>query len=231
MRTSRSEYPIRRGRETVSVMAKLLIPSSFVVLVSSWSALAFQPACTLPNKYCSGVNRKSSNVRGFGHHLLTLGEKPSDGDDDYEEENLFFDDFGGDFVGSDGPAASSTSFSSSLSDRINEQKLGEERTAAKLAKNWKTGNWGVRGFILDSSDPIRESMADASASVENVDVGGGVAPRLGGGSEMSSSNADKVPPIHVSKIVADQSHMYDEGYESEKIDKIVVGRTDRKSVV
>ena len=214
-----------RDRESVSlIMPRLLILSSFVVLVSSWNAFAFHPASrlSLPNKYCS----QSRNANRFGHHLLTRRTKPS-GDDDDDVDNLFFDDFGGDFVGSDGPAASSSSFSSSLSERIEEQRLGEERTAAKLAKNWKTGNWGVRGFILDSSDPIRESMADATASAENADVGGGSAPRLGGGGDMSSTNADsEIPPIHVSTIVGDQSHMYDEGYESEKIDKIVVGRTD-----
>jgi len=146
---------------------------------------------------------------------------------DDDEGDLFFDDFGGDFVGSDGPASSSSSFSSSLSERISERKLDEERTSAKLAKNWKTGNWGVRGFILDSSDPVRESLADANASSESVDVGGG-APRLGGGSDASNSNADalEVSPIHVSTIVADQSHMHDEGYEAETIDRLVVGRTD-----
>ena len=207
-------------------MPRLLISSSFVVLASPWNAFAFHPAaCTtrlsLPNK--------CRNAKRFGHHyhlLLTLARtKPSDDVDDDDVDNLFFDDFGGDCIGSDGPASSSSSFSSSLSERIQEQRQGEERTAAKLAKNWKTGNWGVRGFILDSSDPIRESMADATASAENV--GGGSSPRLGRGGDMSS-NADamEIPPIHVSTIVVDQSHMYDEGYESEKIDKIVVGRTD-----
>ena len=207
-------------------MPRLLISSSFVVLASSWNAFAFHQACpsrlSLPNKYCS---QSRNAIRFRPQHLLTLRTKPSDDVDDDDVDNLFFDDFGGDFVGSDGPASSSSSFSSSLSERIEEQRLGEERTAAKLAKNWKTGNWGVRGFVLDSSDPIRESMADATASAENADAGGGSAPRLGGG---GSSNADavEIPPIHVSTIVADQSHMYDEGYESEKIDKIVVGRTD-----
>lgn len=232
MRTSSSGYLIITAgkftsRESVSLMPRLLMLFSFAIIASSSVAFAFQPACTsrlsLPNTYL-----KSSSANRFGrHHLLTLRTKPSDEDDDDDVENLFFDDFGGDFVGSDGPAPSSSSFSSSLSDRIQEQKLSDERTSAKLAKNWKTGNWGVRGFILDSSDPLRESMADATASAENIDVGG-AAPRLGSGSDMSSSNADavEIPPIHVSTIVADQSHMYDEGYESEKIDKIVVGRTD-----
>ena len=169
---------------------------SFVALARLPVTFAFQPLGhhSLSHKYWPC--RKS----------LLLRTKPSgDGADDDEGERLFFDDFGGGFVGSAGASSSSSSFTSSLSERITSAKKDEEVTSAKLAKNWKTGNWGVRGFILDSSDPIRESVADVTASSTE-----GAGPRLGG-NDMRSSSALEVPPIHVSTIVADQSHMHDEG--------------------
>ncbi len=197
---------------------------SFVALARLPITFAFQPLGhhSLSHKYWPCRKSRNNDAERFGRHLL-LRTKPSGDDaDDDEGERLFFDDFGDGFVGSAGAASSSSSFTSSLSERITSAKKDEEVTSAKLAKNWRTGNWGVRGFVLDSTDPIRESVADVTAlSTE------GAGPRLGGNG-MSSSSADalEVPPIHVSTIVADQSHMHDEGYEVEVIDRIVVGRSD-----
>ena len=200
----------------------------FVALVWLPITFAFQPLGHHSHKYWPCRKSRNNDAERFGRHLL-LRTKPSGDDaDDDEGERLFFDDFGDGFVGSAGAASSSSSFTSSLSDRITSARKDEEVTSAKLAKNWRTGNWGVRGFILDSSDPIRESVADVTASSTQ-----GAGPRLGG-NDMSSSSADaalEVPPIHVSTIVADQSHMHDEGYEVDVIERIAVGRSDGSIVI
>ena len=202
---------------------------SFVALARLPVNFAFQPLGyhSLPHKYwpCRKSTCRNNDAERFGRHLLLRTKPSGDDEDDDEGERLFFDDFGDGFVGSAGAASSSSSFTSSLSERITSAKKDEEVTSAKLAKNWKTGNWGVRGFILDSSDPIRESVADVTASSTE-----GAGPRLGG-NDMRSSSALEVPPIHVSTIVADQSHMHDEGYEVEVIDRIAVGRSDGSVVI
>ena len=139
---------------------------SFVALARLPVNFAFQPlGChSLPHKYWPCRKSRNNDAERFGRHLLLRTKPSGDDEDDDEGERLFFDDFGNGFVGSAGAASSSSSFASSLSERITSAKKDEEVTSAKLAKNWRTGNWGVRGFILDSSDPTRESVADVTAS-------------------------------------------------------------------
>ncbi len=75
-------------------------------------------------------------------HVVTLTS--SSGND----EPIFYDDFGnGDFGGN----SSSNSMLSSLSTRMSETKNKEASYDAKLARNWRRGNWSVRGFGLEQT--------------------------------------------------------------------------------
>ena len=171
---------------------------------------------------------------------LLQSRVPADDDGGEEEssEELFFDDFGGFVAGSaptDQPFNSDQTpslFSSSLTARIDQTRSEEIRRDARLAKNWKTGNWGVRGFILDKSDPVQEAVADATTGIGGS-ADGAIhltefsAPSLDGTVNRSKSYPkQEVAPIHVSAIVPDQSSLHDCHDGIAEFDTIAVGRTD-----
>lgn len=98
----------------------------------------------------------------------------SSGSDD-NNEPIFYDDFGdgGDFGGSSLP--SSQKLMTSLSSRMSDTKNAEATYDAKLARNWRRGNWGVRGFKLDktsslSGKPAIVSVVAAPTSSASVDI-------------------------------------------------------------
>lgn len=89
---------------------------------------------------------------------------------------VFFDDFGDGFF--DG-SSSSPSSNSNLSSRISQVKGAEAAYDAKMARNWRRGNWGVRGFALDqfstsqktpSEDAIHVSIVTAPTSSSFSDI-------------------------------------------------------------
>lgn len=182
----------------------------------------------------SATTRTRTRYVSSASHLLQ--SMTPEGDDKDEEEQsdaqLFFDDFG-DFVA--GSASADGTFHSNsltkLSERIQQTRTEEIKKDARLAKNWKTGNWGVRGFILDKCDPIRESVADTTTgtatgvSTDGANSESSPAPRLGGGGNKSGPKQD-VEPIHVSAVVPDQSSFHDDHEEIAALDTIAVGRTD-----
>ena len=91
-------------------------------------------------------------------------------------EPIFYDDFGdADFGGSSSSSSSMASQSmSSLSSRMSETKNLEASYDAKLARNWRRGNWGVRGFGLEktsaSGKPAIVSVVAAPTSSASVDI-------------------------------------------------------------
>jgi len=131
-----------------------------------------------------------------------LGSSENDG-----EGGVFFDDFG-DFDGSSSSSSNnSNSNLSTLQSRMSHVKGAEEAYDAKLARNWRRGNWGVRGFALNKS-----SYASSSTS-----------------SAATDSNDDA--PVHVSVVVAptsasltDISLPQDRALPSDHT--VAVGRTD-----
>lgn len=82
------------------------------------------------------------------------GEEDSDEDWEDDEGGLFFDDFGGQTIGSNdmvspAGAAESTRAPSALQERIQDLQQQEIQKDALLLQNWREGNWQVRGFSLD----------------------------------------------------------------------------------
>ena len=66
-----------------------------------------------------------------------------------------FDDF--DFViGEQGSAPSDL-----LRERMRQVQQEDVRKDKQIAKNWKTGNWKVRGFSLDKHDPTASTKLEA----------------------------------------------------------------------
>jgi WD40 repeat protein len=85
-----------------------------------------------------------------------------------EDEDLHFDDF--DFVIGEQASAPTDP----LLNRIREFKQDQVRKDTLLAKNWKTGNWKVRGFSLDKEDPdstVHVSKLHESLTPNQVIVG------------------------------------------------------------
>jgi hypothetical protein len=115
---------------------------------------------------------------------------------------IFFDDFGED--NNLGRSSSSDGNMSSLLSRMSEVKGAEAAYDSKLARNWRRGNWSVRGFALDKSSSTSASSAPSSSSSS---------------------------PVHVSVVAAPTSSYYkDSSLPQDKLASedyaVAVGRTD-----
>ena len=91
----------------------------------------------------------------------------------YSSNNNFYDDFE-DFGNLGSNDDSSSNLSSSLQSRVSQVKDAEAAYDAKIARNWRRGNWGVRGFALDKSseteDPVLVSAVAAPTSSSFTDI-------------------------------------------------------------
>ncbi|KAL7529715.1 hypothetical protein ACHAXR_003114 [Thalassiosira sp. AJA248-18] len=93
---------------------------------------------------------------------FTVGSSRNDG----EGDPLFFDDFGDGSFG-DGSSSSSND-NGNLSSRISQVKGAEEAYDAKLARNWRRGNWSVRGFALHKTSFAKTDTSEKPAHVSVV---------------------------------------------------------------
>ena len=121
-----------------------------------------------------------------------------------KDDNIFFDDFGDNFY--DENSNNGNNNLSSLQSRMSEVKMAEQSYDSKIARNWNSGNWGVRGFALDQSSYAPSS----TATPEKADV-------------------DK--PVHVSVVAAPTSSLSytDISLPQDRAlpqDKVAIGRTD-----
>ena len=121
------------------------------------------------------------------------------------DDNIFFDDFGDNFY--DENSNNGNNNLSSLQSRMSEVKVAEQSYDAKIARNWNSGNWGVRGFALDQSSYAPSSTA-------------------------TPETADHDKPVHVSVVAAptssssytDISLPQDRALPQDH--KVAIGRTD-----
>jgi hypothetical protein len=82
-------------------------------------------------------------------------------------DTFFFNDFS-DTNDNFGGSSSSDRNMSSLLSRMSEVKGAEAAYDAKLARNWRRGNWSVRGFALDKSSGTEMNMEDRPIHVSVV---------------------------------------------------------------
>lgn len=109
------------------------------------------------------------------HATHPKNDDTDDETDDDDDAIVEFDDFGGQVIGGGGDddnyesrsrsstAASSSSSSTILADRIQTMQRQEQRQEAVYARNWKLGNWQVRGFSLEDGTTT-SSNDDGSGS-------------------------------------------------------------------
>ena len=95
--------------------------------------------------------------------------------------DVFFDDFGDGFADGGGP---SPQLSGLLRTRMVEVRGAEAAYDAKLARNWRRGNWSVRGFSLD------KSPASSSAAAADVKADGSAIVRVSVVAAPTSSSRD-----------------------------------------
>jgi len=148
-----------------SAILALFVSSSEVdAFVVPWrnnchvNAVQCQPfvsvACTSQRRFHASSNKSPVVL----HQNENSWNPDNNENDDNNSENVFFDDF--DFVVGD---ASNDNFSpkmmqdSSLQERIREAEAQELYQSTKLNCNWKSGDWSVRGFSLDTSDAVRDA--------------------------------------------------------------------------
>lgn len=163
-----------------------------------------------------------------------------DGGDGDNEGVFFYDDFGGDDDdGNANPSSSSMSYQSSkydderllskaLKSRMVDVRDAEVAYDAKIARNWRRGNWSVRGFSLDKfasfSTPSSHSSSDAAPN-------GAAAPARGGGSDVVRVSSVAAP----TSAIRDGDDCYDastmgpsmpQDYALRRDVTVAVGRTD-----
>eukprot|EP00571_Detonula_confervacea_P002966 CAMPEP_0172314068 /NCGR_PEP_ID=MMETSP1058-20130122/21578_1 /TAXON_ID=83371 /ORGANISM="Detonula confervacea, Strain CCMP 353" /LENGTH=629 /DNA_ID=CAMNT_0013027827 /DNA_START=40 /DNA_END=1926 /DNA_ORIENTATION=+ len=123
-------------------------------------------------------------------------------------DEIFFDDFGDDFF--DGSSSSNSNSGNvnllGLKSRMGQVKGAEAAYDNKIARNWRRGNWSVRGFALDKSSYAASSTPKSATDVTDE-------------------------PVHVSIVAAPTSSLYsDISLPQDKAlphDRTVaVGRTD-----
>ena len=67
------------------------------------------------------------------------------------DDNMqFYDDFGDSLIGNSAPA-NSGDFMDSLQSKMTQTRKIEADNEAKMTRNWRTGNWSVRGFALSKT--------------------------------------------------------------------------------
>ena len=125
------------------------------------------------------------------------------GSSNNDDGNIYFDDFGDNFDGSSSSNNDNSNLSS-LQSRMSVVKVAEQSYDAKIARNWNSGNWGVRGFSLDQYAPS---------------------------STATSETADQDNPVHVSVVAAPTSSSYtDISLPQDRAlpqdHKVAIGRTD-----
>ena len=161
-----------------------------------------------------------------------------DREEDASNNSIFFDDFGDDIERSslnNSPSLSSTNIPSmmmeSLQSRMRKTRSAEAAYDAKLARNWRRGNWSVRGFALDKERSSFVPSSSPSVSKQTEDNGNAMADEL---SYMSSrmEAKDKIQrAVHVSVVAAptsssslDTAIPHDASLPDERV--VAVGRTD-----
>eukprot|EP00591_Stephanopyxis_turris_P002682 CAMPEP_0195520226 /NCGR_PEP_ID=MMETSP0794_2-20130614/16426_1 /TAXON_ID=515487 /ORGANISM="Stephanopyxis turris, Strain CCMP 815" /LENGTH=614 /DNA_ID=CAMNT_0040649537 /DNA_START=380 /DNA_END=2224 /DNA_ORIENTATION=- len=162
--------------------------------------------------------------------------------DDEEDDVVYYDDFGDSFIGGDDDSSSSsTSFSNVLQNRIKEQRSLIMARDAKLAKNWRDGNWSVRGFALDKSNPIQDAYAKIKGEGRDIQHEEEEEEEEEGEDRVCFSpdknfpsdqtNTDTPKSIHISKIALDLERLDDANIEDFYDVLLIVGRTDGSACV
>ncbi|KAL3800286.1 hypothetical protein ACHAW5_009868 [Stephanodiscus triporus] len=166
-----------RARRDAHRAIALIASALLLLLLESGSSRAFAFAFAFVGPRLCPRGRASHRPIIVVARSSTDDDNDDDGGDDF---GVFFDDFGGGFPDDGGgdpspSSSSSSSSSSSLSDLLR-SRMGEVRGAeaaydAKLARNWRRGNWSVRGFSLDKFPATTTTTSpDAVASARQDDV-------------------------------------------------------------
>jgi WD40 repeat protein len=72
-------------------------------------------------------------------------------DSNDNDDRLFFDDFAGQIIGG-GEESMSLQSSDALQQRVQTIQQEQIQKDARILRNWKTGNWNVRGFSMETVD-------------------------------------------------------------------------------
>lgn len=97
------------------------------------------------------------------------------GNDSAREEAQFYDDFGGVFIGNSSPE-NSDKLMDSLQTKVLKTREVESANEAKMTRNWRRGNWSVRGFALAKQN----SSTDEQELVHVSAVAAPISASLGG---------------------------------------------------
>ena len=120
-------------------------------------------SCFLEEKVSSftyGSSFLSSNLFVNRFNLIQNGMKQS-GEEDDDDEPLLYDDFGDFVIGSQSTSSSMNLGGKLLSQLVETSRQEEMERESRLERNWRQGNWIVRGFSLDrqSTEDFGKMMA------------------------------------------------------------------------
>jgi len=165
------------------------------------------------------------------HHRLNVQNDPNDAaanDDDNDEEPLFYNDFE-DFNPAEQQQEQQQNTNEqfqTLTKIISKSKEKEIQRDNRLARNWRSGNWNVRGFALDrdsisigsSPSPPTTTMTSSPSLTKSNKRGNDPTTIISREEDIQINDDDgdgTPPPVMISKVVMDEtSHLLGNDYGS-----------------
>ena len=105
-----------------------------------------------------------------------------------EGDPQFYDDFGDSFIGNSSPD-NSANFLQSLESKMIQTREIEAATNAQLSRNWRRGNWSVRGFSLAK----QKSFSSEDQAQDAVHISAVAAPTSASLADMTLIGDNSIP--------------------------------------
>jgi len=117
-------------------------------------------------------SRSDDPIRLVNSRFVVLAKKLPDKEDEEEEEGIYYNDFG-DFSSSSSSSQDDNNNNnlldwSTLKSRITQTKDAIVERDNRLATNWRSGHWSVRGFKLDKYNPIQRLLKQQQQQSEDL---------------------------------------------------------------
>ncbi|GKY96660.1 hypothetical protein MPSEU_000625600 [Mayamaea pseudoterrestris] len=160
----------------LSILICLLLLTNLIIPLSALVPLIFRDGkCVTSFSNHLEAHPKCSKRMSIIRMELNANNDESLFDDEtsFSSEPLFYDDFAdqGSNLQQASPMSSSSSASSTtLQDRLSSLRQSEENKVVLVQRNWKLGNWNVRGFSLDPWGSDANMDDDQPAAATHISI-------------------------------------------------------------
>ncbi len=169
------------------------------------------------SSFTYGSSSLSSKLLVVNHFNLIQNGMKQSGDEDEDEEPLLYDDFGDFVIGSASASSSVNSGGKLLSQLVETSRQEEMERESRLERNWRQGNWIVRGFSLDKQST--EDFGKMMAARMRGDALNRAMRKL---ADENHPIEEQKKEVSVCKVVGSAGFEHD----GDGLDTLCVGRTD-----